>query len=187
MPRPSRREHLVKTALRLFSRDGFHATGIDKLLREAGVSKKTLYAHFRSKDELILAVLTYYDSQFRNDFVRSVERAATTPRARLLAVFDVAEKWFSSSSFSGCLFIKAIGEHSDEDSPIRSVSRQFKRLMRNFLVDLSQQAGLVKPEALADQLSLILEGAIVTAHVSGSSSAAHDAKRAARVLIRAAS
>ena len=85
-----RRDHLVDIALDLFSRDGFHATGIDKILAESGVAKMTLYKHFRSKDELILAALRRRDERFRNWFMRTVERRADTPRERLLAMFDVS-------------------------------------------------------------------------------------------------
>ena len=186
MPRPSRREHLIETALDLFAEQGFHATGIDRILERAGVSKKTLYSHFRSKDELILAVLTHYDSRFRNDFVRRVEKAAKTPRARLLAVFDVAEAWFSAKGFYGCLFINAIGEYSAGDSAIRRVCQEFKRLMRDYLFELAAQAKLRGPSRVADQLALLLEGAIVTAQVSRTPQAARAAKQAARVLIREA-
>lgn len=186
MPQPSRRQHLVETALELFSEHGFHGTGIDRILERAGVSKKTLYNHFRSKDELILAVLAHYDSRFRNDFVRRVEKAARTPRARLLAVFDVAEDWFSARSFYGCLFINAIGEHSAEDSAIRRVCQEFKRLMRDYLFELARQARLKNPSRLADQLALLLEGAIVTAQVSQDAGAARTARQVAQVLVREA-
>ena len=84
----SRRDHLVDTALEMFCRDGFHATGIDKILAHAGVAKMTLYNHFRSKDELILAALRRRDEKFRNWFMRAVERLGKTPRNRLLAIFD---------------------------------------------------------------------------------------------------
>ncbi len=86
MPAPAKRELIVTTALRLFAEQGFNSTGIDQIVEVAGVSKKTLYNHFRSKDELILAVLAYYDSSFRNSFIRRVEATAKSPRARLLAI-----------------------------------------------------------------------------------------------------
>ena len=82
---PSRRDHLVDTALELFIRDGFHATGIDKILAESGVAKMTLYKHFKSKDELILSALRRRDERFRNWFMRAVESRAQAPRQRLLA------------------------------------------------------------------------------------------------------
>jgi len=90
----SKREQLIKTALELFAKNGIHATGIDTIVEHSGVTKKTLYAHFRSKEELVLAVLRQYDELARNEFMRQVESGGKTPRARLLAVFDFAERWF---------------------------------------------------------------------------------------------
>ena len=84
----SKRDLLINTALELFSREGFHATGIDRILSESGVAKMTLYNHFKSKDELILAALRRRDETFRNWFMRTVEASAETPRGRLLASFD---------------------------------------------------------------------------------------------------
>jgi len=69
----SKRELLIKTALELFAKNGLHATGVDSIVEQSGVTKKTLYAHFRSKDELVLAVLRYYDGLARNEFMRRVE------------------------------------------------------------------------------------------------------------------
>ena len=183
MRRSGRREHLIDTAIELFCEHGYHGTGIDRILREAGVSKKTLYTHFRSKDELIMAALCQYDGLFRNDFMLQVDRRGKTPGEKLLAVFDVAEAWFAQKTFFGCMFIKAIGEYSDKKSPIREIGRQFKRLMRDYIRDLCVQAELEDPEGLADQLALILEGAIVTAQVSGSPASAKTAKTIARTLL----
>ena len=179
-----RREHLIDTAIRLFAEHGFHATGIDTILKCSGVSKKTLYRHFRSKEELILAALRKYDGLFRNSFMRQVEEQADTPRERLLAVFDVAEAWFGRSGFYGCMFINAIGEYSDVDTPIRQVCKEFKALMRGYILELCMQAEISGGTLLAEELALLLEGAIVTAQVSQDRShAAKVAKIAAGALI----
>jgi hypothetical protein len=69
-----------------------------------------------------MAVLRKYDGLFRNDFMRQVDRLGGTPREKLLAIFDVAECWFSQKEFFGCMFINAVGEYSEEDSPIRNIS-----------------------------------------------------------------
>lgn len=183
MRRSHRREHLLETATALFCEHGYHGTGIDKILDTAGVSKKTLYTHFRSKEELILAVLRQYDGLFRNDFMRKVDRLGKTPREKLLAIFDVAETWFSQRNFFGCMFINAIGEYSEKDSPIRDISKQFKQLIRDYIKELCVEAAADEPDGLADQLALILEGAIVTAQVSQNPKAARTAKKAAAVLI----
>ena len=184
MATSERREHLIDTAIRLFAEHGFHATGIDTILKCSGVSKKTLYRHFRSKEELILAALRKYDGLFRNSFMRQVEAQAGSPRERLLAVFDVAETWFGDSGFYGCMFINAIGEYSEIDTPIRQVCKDFKALMRGYIRELCVQAEVPGEAGLAEELALLLEGAIVTAQVSQDRShAARVAKSAAAALI----
>src|SRR5258708_34708744 len=107
MAQSARREELVDRALELFYRHGFHATGIDRILAEAGVAKMTLYKHFKSKDELILAALTRRDEKFRTWFMREVERRGRTPRERLLVVFDILAAWVQSRQFRGCMFVNA--------------------------------------------------------------------------------
>ena len=180
----ARREHLIDTAIDLFAERGYHATGIDTILETSGVSKKTLYRHFRSKDELILAALKKYDGRFRNNFMRQVEERAEAPRDRLLAVFDVAAAWFSRNDFYGCMYINAVGEYSDPDSPIRLVCKEFKALMRRYFEDLCAALPAPDPAALADELALLLEGSIVTAQVSQTGGrAAQIAKTAAAALI----
>jgi len=183
MPAISKRELLIQTAVELFASQGFHATGIAAILAESGVSKKTLYHHFRSKDELVLAALRHYDGLFRNQFMRQVEAAGDSPRDRLLGVFDVAKLWFSGQNFYGCLFINAVGEYAAPDSPVREISKAFKKLMGEFIHGLCRQLAVARPEELATSLALLLEGAIVTAQVSGKPEAAQTAKKAATVLI----
>ena len=179
----SKREQLIETAVELFSQHGIHATGIDRIVEQSGVTKKTLYAHFRSKEELVLAALRHYDGQFRQSFMRQVEAKGGTPKTRLLAVFDVAELWFRQNNFYGCMFINAVGEHSEADTPLRHVCHEFKQMMGGFIRDLCEKEGVRNPEALADEIALLLEGAIVTAQVSNKPEAARIAKRAAKVLI----
>ena len=183
MARASKREELIQTATRLFSEHGFHATGIDMILRESGLAKKTLYNHFRSKDELIYAVLQHYDGLARNHFIRETEELAQTPRERLIALFDVARNWFDQKDFYGCMFINAIGEYSGEDTRIRRICKEYKRLMREYMISLADEAGAVDPEGLADEIFLLYEGATVTAQVNNDASAADVAKRAAEALI----
>lgn len=183
MARPSRREHLIETAITLFAKHGYHATGIDRVMAEAGMSKRTLYTYFRSKEELVLAALRHFDSLFRNTFMAKVEKSAETPEARLMAIYDVAQEWFTEKNFYGCMFVNAAGEYSEPDSPIRQVARDFKKLMHQYVLELAVKMPVRDPEELARELSLLLEGAIVTAQVSGQPLAAQTAKRAARKLI----
>jgi AcrR family transcriptional regulator len=183
MTRSSKREHLIETALELFSEHGFHAVGIDRILKESGVAKRTLYNHFKSKDELILAVLRHYDGRFRNFFMQSVERKADEPKSRLLAVFDVAEEWFNQKNFYGCLFVGATSEYPENGTAIRHVCKEFKRLMLGYIEELAIEAEVKQPGELAEQLLLLLEGAITLAQINSASLSAKQAKNAANVLI----
>jgi AcrR family transcriptional regulator len=177
------REQLINTAIELFREHGYHATGVDKIIEMAGVSKKTLYTHFRSKEELLIAALRHHDGAFRNNFMRQVDRLAKTPQERLLTIFDVAETWFSQKKFFGCMFINVIGEHSQKGSPIRDICKQFKRMMRNYIRDLCVQSGAKEPDILADKLALLFEGAVVTSQVSQKPEAAKTARDIARSLV----
>ena len=180
----SKREKLIETAKELFMKNGFHATGIDTILAHAGVAKKTLYSHFRTKEELILAALRQHDGEFRNHFMKNVEALADTPQQRLLAIFDVTKSWFSQNNFYGCIFINAIGEYSAKDTGVREVCKEFKRLMKSYIKSLAIEAGVKQPEELANELALLVEGSIVTAQVSEQTDKAADtAKRIAKTLI----
>ncbi|EGG99528.1 Transcriptional regulator2C TetR family [gamma proteobacterium IMCC2047] len=185
-PPPSKREQLIHTALTLFSRYGFHATGIDLIAKESGVTKRTLYAHFGSKDELVVATLRHLDEQLRSYFLKHTNSTCEDPKQRLLSVFDAAGFWFSEDNFFGCTFINAIGEYAESNDSIRQVCSEYKRLSREWIKGLCEQAGAPNPQQLSDELSLILEGAIVTAQVSPQLDAAAIAKRAATALVEQA-
>ena len=178
-----KRDHLIDTALELFCQDGFHATGVDKIIETAGVARMTMYNHFKSKDELILATLRRRDEKFRNGFMRAVERLGRTPKDRLLAIFDALEEWFREDNFSGCMLINAPAEFSGTDDPIHMASAEHKILMRQYFKKLTTEANTDAPDELADELMLLAEGAIVMAYVAGDANAAARAKATAGKLI----
>ncbi len=179
-----KREHLVQVAADLFIRDGFHATGVDRILEESGVARMTLYNHFKSKEELIVAALEYQDLQVREWLVAAVERLAKRPADRLLAIFDAFDEWFRGDGFSGCLFIKASGEFPNPENPIRQTAVEHQQMIVSYIRGLGAEAGARDPEQLAQQLYLLLEGAIVTAHMTGNPEAAKEARAAAEILVR---
>ncbi len=183
----SRREELVDTALELFQREGFHATGIDRILAAASVAKRTLYHHFRSKDELIIAALRLRDERFRNDFMKRLEgRARGAPAEALLAIFDVLAELQQKKEFRGCAFINACAEYGDRDSPIHALAAEHKRLILAYVRELAEAAGARDPGVLARQLCILMEGVIVTAQVSGDMEATRSARDAAKLLVREA-
>lgn len=182
----SKRDELVQKALIIFYRDGFHATGMDTLVKETGISKTSMYKHFRTKDDLILATLRLRDELFRNHFFRRLEEIADIPSAQLLAIFDVLGEWFEEESFRGCMFIKASGEFPVRDTPILASSAEHKKLFTRFIEAIAKKAGATDPVLLARQLVLLKEGAIVTAHIQGKEGVAENAKTAAKTLIESA-
>ncbi len=182
----TRRDHLVDTALDLFNRDGYHATGIDRILAESGVAKMTLYKHFGSKDALIQAALQRRDERWRDWFRHAVARRAETPRGRLLAVFDALEEWFAQPDFHGCLFIKAAAEYAERADPIHALAAEHQRLVLAELRDLAAAAGAPRPARLAREIMLLALGAMVATQVNGPVEAGQAAKKAAAVLIEAA-
>ncbi|MGH1543798.1 MAG: TetR/AcrR family transcriptional regulator [Arenicella sp.] len=179
-----KRQELIDTAITLFSKNGFHATGIDLIAKEANVSKKTMYNHFRSKEELTLAALKHHDALFRNNFMKSVNQLSESPLRRLLGIFEVAHHWFSDNNFYGCMFINAIGEYSNKDTPIRRACQDFKTQMTSYVEETAAAANIKNPGILAEKLALLLEGSIVTAQVAGKPDSAETAKAMAKVLIK---
>lgn len=181
----SKRDELIQNALKAFYRGGFNAIGMDRLAKEAGVSKTSIYKHFRTKDDLILATLRLRDEQFRNRLVRRVEALTDDPKARLVAIFDVLGEWFREPEYRGCMFIKASSEFQERENPIHAASAEHKRMIRKFFQDLAQAANAPNPERLAGQLLLLKEGAIVMAHLHDPETVYREAREAAETIIAA--
>lgn len=178
-----KRDHLVAVAADLFHRHGYHAVGIDRVLEEAGVARMTLYNHFKSKDELIQAALELKDRQIREWLVAAVERRARKPADRLLAIFDAFDERIRTGDFRGCPLMKATGEFPDPSGPVAAVARHHREMMQSYMRGLASDAGARDPAALARQLYLLLEGAIVSAQMTGDLEVAKDARIAAQRLV----
>ena len=183
--RPTKRDEIVQKALEVFYQNGFHATGMDTIVSEIGISKTSIYKHFRTKEDLILAVLRLRDEHFRNWLYRRMEELADTPYQQLLAMFDALEEWFHEPGYRGCMFIKASSEYQDSTHPIHEQSADHKRLLERHITDLAHQAKFQDPAAVARQLLLLKEGAIVTAHLGHTKKPARDAKAAALEILNA--
>ena len=133
MRRSEIRDHLIDTAWRLFNQHGYTATGVDLIIAEAGVAKTTLYRHFDTKEDLILAALERQDEQSRDAMRAFVEQRTSDPVGRLLATFDCLEAWFRDERFRGCPFVSAAGEHKDTANPVFRAAALHKRLtLANF-------------------------------------------------------
>ena len=183
--RQTKRDELVRKALDTFYRNGFHATGMDMLAAESGVSKTSIYKHFRTKEDLILAALRLRDENFRNWLFRRMEELGDTPTEKLLAIYDALEEWFGETGFRGCMFIKASAEYQEPDHAIHAQSAEHKRLLFEHFAVLAAEAGAPDPQSLAQQLLVLKEGAIVMAVLGRGRGAARDARKAAETLIGA--
>jgi AcrR family transcriptional regulator len=181
-----KRDHLMATAWRLFYRDGYRAVGIDTLLAEAGVAKMTLYNHFSSKDDLIIAVLEKRDCELRASIIALVDASTGSPADKLLTVFDWLETWFGTPDFNGCAFIRALSEYPDIAHPIHQTAWRHKVAMQGALTQLCAQAGAHDPAALANTLSLLIDGAIVAAQATASTAPARAARETAAALLKLA-
>ena len=182
-----KRDHLMATAWRLFYRDGYRVVGIDTILAEAGVAKMTLYHHFASKEDLIVAVLEKRDREILAGLREAVEGAGRSPTRRLLAVFDWLEGWFASNDFKGCAFIRALSEYPEPDHPIHQTAWRHKESVKAMLTELVAAAEARDPAALAETISLLIDGAIVAAHATGRIDSAVAARRATMGLLKLAS
>lgn len=177
------RQRIVETAERLFYAEGIRAVGIDRIIAEAGVAKMTLYNHFASKDDLILAVLQYREEEVNEMFAKSIERHVRRGKDRLEAFFAALKGWFESSGFRGCSFINACVELADSDHPASQFSAAHKELFRKMLQEILAEVAGDKATAVVPAVSLLVEGAIVTAVMEQSSKPAVVARDAALVLV----
>lgn len=170
-------------ASELFYNQGIKATGVDAIVKQAGTNKMTLYKYFSSKDDLVLAFLRKRDADFTGWFVAQVNARAEKPKDKLLAIFDIIGEWLEIPEFRGCAFINAAAEFPVEGNPVHQVSAEFYDKFRSYIGDLAGQCGIAAPETLAAQLSLLVEGAIVSEQMKRHSGAADQAKQAAKILI----
>jgi AcrR family transcriptional regulator len=184
------REKLLDTASALFYERGIVATGVDTVVAAAGVSKPTLYAHFRSKSELVAAVLERRHTRRLASLPAWLGEAADDPLERLLAVFDWLAELYAREASRGCAFLNAAAETPDADQPAREVIRRQKRWMAGYLAELAASAGLADPSKLGSQLLLLIDGASSRVLVEPDADPAGivaQAKQAAEILIAHAS
>jgi AcrR family transcriptional regulator len=186
VPTSAKRELLLETAWTLFCQNGYRAVGIDTVLAKAGVAKMTLYNHFASKEDLIAAAMAKKGAEILAAIDGIVAAAGKNPERRLLAVFDWLAGWFDSKDFTGCAFIKAVGEYTAAGDKPRQAAAVYKQGLQDRLQVLAAEAGLKSPALLARQLMFIIDGATVHADMKASAACAPEARAAAKALIEAA-
>ena len=176
------RERLLDTAYELFSSRGIRAVGIEDVIEHAGVAKATLYRHFPSKDDLVLAFLEAREERWTLGWVEAeARRRGGTPEEQLLAIFDLFDEWFHREDFEGCSFINVLLEMGSAH-PAGSASVRYLENIRTVVRTLAEEAGLRDPAAFARSWHILMKGSIVQA-AEGDLHAAKRAQAMARLLI----
>ena len=179
---PEARERILETAYDLFSRRGVRDVGVDEVIDQAGVAKATLYRHFPSKEELVLAFLERREQRWTLDWVEAeARRGGSTPEEQLLAIFDAFDGWFRRDDFEACSFINVMLEMGPEH-PAGKASIQHLQNIRSIVRRLAEEACLRDPDSFARSWHLLMKGSIVSA-AEGDREAAQRAKSMARRLI----
>jgi AcrR family transcriptional regulator len=173
--KPDMKDRILETADRLFYLQGIRAVGVDTIAAEIGISKRTLYNHFPSKDALIAAYLS-------RRFV-APPPSDKPPLDQILGTFDRLERGFASKGFRGCPFVNAVAELGAEDQSVRKIAIAFKESRRLWFRDLLVQLGVTNAEALATQLAVLVDGCIAQDLVRNDPAMARAAKEAATVLL----
>jgi AcrR family transcriptional regulator len=176
------RQRILETADRLFYQEGIRAVGIDRIIAEANVAKMSLYKHFPSKDDLILAVLQYREQGVLEFFRSAMERHGKKAKSPLRAFFAALKEWFEAPGFRGCAFQNAAAELADPAHPGTEFVRGHKQRFSDFLRGLVEEA-VGKAAKVAPAVTLLVEGAIVTAMIQGRPDAADVARDAALKLV----
>ncbi len=182
-PRSGARERILDAAYELFSRQGVRAVGIDSIIERSGVARMTLYRHFASKDDLVLAFLQQREERWTRDWLqREVAQRAHAPGQRLLAIFDVFDEWFQSTDFEGCSFINVLLEIAQPAHALHIASSDYLARIRDFVAELASQAGVADPDGFARQWHILMKGSIVAAG-EGDRLAARRAREIAALLL----
>ena len=180
------REKILHVATDLFQTRGINSTGVDTIVAVAGTTKMTLYKYFKSKEILILEVMQQGHQEFHAWLNNKLDQFNKQPSEKIQKLFDFIEEWVTAPDFRGMAFIKASAEFPNEENVIHKLSAEHAREFRNYIASLASQAGVLEAEALALQLSLLIEGAIQAEQMKRGSGAIKYAKKAAKILIDSA-
>jgi AcrR family transcriptional regulator len=180
--KPDARERILDTAYELFSRRAVRDVGIDEVIERAGVAKATLYRHFPSKDDLVIAFLERREERWTLAWVEAeARRRGDTPEDQLLAIFELFDEWFHRDDFEACSFVNVLLEMGPAH-PVGQASVRHLASIRSVVGRLAEEASLPDPDSFARSWHILMKGSIVSA-AEGDAEAAQRARSMARLLI----
>ena len=184
-PAAPARERILDTAFRLFYARGPRGVGVDTVIAESGVAKTTLYKHFPSKDDLVLAYLEKVDQTWFGQLRAAARAAGNDPRDQMVGMFDALASACRREGYHGCAFINTAAE-SEPDSDVHVRTVEHKTVVRAWVAELARRAGAAEPDLLARQLTLLLDGGLSAGVLDAHPASPAAAKAAARTLVDAA-
>jgi AcrR family transcriptional regulator len=178
---PKKRQEIIAKAYEAFYAGGFHATGVDAVMADSGISKRTLYKYFPSKEELIEAVLEHYGDGVEACLFTPAKQRAGDPLAQIQAIFDIKREMMEETGFQGCLAMRAAQEFAGRCGPIEARGREAGLYIQQRFTALCAEAGLADADALGRELTNIFQGAVLVSQVRRNT----EAFDAARVTVAA--
>lgn len=180
----SKRDEIILQAFQVFYKHGFHASGVDSLLADSGISKRTLYKYFSSKEELIEATIEHYRNHTLTAMVEELTRRSSNPKEKLLAIFDIRREALEAGDYSGCFAINAKLEYEGRSPDIEAACAGFLNRLEQFIGTLCIEAKCKNPETMARQIMLILEGTIIYGQSQHDPEIAIAAKEIVKMLLK---
>jgi AcrR family transcriptional regulator len=181
-----KKREIVRQAFDRFYDGGFHATGVDAVLSESGISKRTLYKYFPTKDDLIEAVLDHYGQVIVGKLFDPVAASNAEPRQQIMAFFDARKAMIDENPTRGCLGIKAAQEFVGKHAGLAAHGKRAALYVEQRFVDLCERAGFARPAEVGKQINVLFQGALLLSQVYGDGSPFVSARHAVAALLEAA-
>lgn len=157
--------------------------GVDLLIREASIAKATFYDHFPSKMDLVAAYLEAWDGAWRWWFAEAVRERSAVPVGDIFAIFEVLRDLFEDGEYRGCVFARAITEVGEDDRRVGRIGVRHKAAVEAYIGDIASRSGFARPDDLARQIMLLIDGAMATAARDRSAASAGLAAEVARKVV----
>jgi len=182
----SKREEIIQTAFDSFYKNGFHTTGVDAVMADSGISKRTIYKYFRSKEELVAATIAHYQDVIFERILVELMKRQKDPKKQILSLFDLKAEEFALDNFKGCLAINAKVEFDGIDKDIETACSHFYTKLEAYVADLCSSANLKSPKTLAHQIIMLFAGSVVMGQMHHDADTPNVAKDIVKNLLKAA-